>query len=164
MLTYLSISKPLARLTVSISSTTERDREMTVTVVFPLFLPKLAKAIEYTVTLLAERLSFFFPPDTPVYLKASMGDTFAAILPGFIQDIITVTRAKTAEIMNITGFAETMSSIPSSWPTIIGVSLPPISQPSMSPMGMPIRESSRACLLTILLSCLDVVPMVFSSP
>ena len=53
--TYLSISKPPAKFTVTVSSTTAKDRESTVTTVFPLLRPRLAQAIVKGLTFRAFR-------------------------------------------------------------------------------------------------------------
>ena len=63
--TYLSMSKPPAKVTVTVSSTTARDRESTVTTVLPRLRPRLAQAMEKRETpfgspLLALRLTL--PP------------------------------------------------------------------------------------------------------
>ena len=43
--TYLSMSKPLVKFTVTVSSTTARDREVIVTAVLPRLRPRLAQAM-----------------------------------------------------------------------------------------------------------------------
>ena len=63
--TYLSMSKPLVRFTVTVSSTTARDRERTVTTVLPRLRPRLAQAMERGLTLRALRplaRAFSLPP------------------------------------------------------------------------------------------------------
>ena len=44
--TYLSMSKPLVKFTVTVSSTTARDRDVTVTAVLPRLRPRLAQAMD----------------------------------------------------------------------------------------------------------------------
>ena len=53
--TYLSISKPPAKFTVTVSSTTASDSDSTVTTVFPLLRPRLAQAIVKGLTFRAFR-------------------------------------------------------------------------------------------------------------
>ena len=61
--TYLSISKPPAKFTVTVSSTTARDSESTVTAVLPLLRPRLAQAMVKGFTFLVFRpLARVFPP------------------------------------------------------------------------------------------------------
>ena len=61
---YLSMSKPLAKVTVMVSSTTAKHRESTVTTVLPRFRPRLAQAMENRETPLTFRfvLRLRFPP------------------------------------------------------------------------------------------------------
>ena len=58
---YLSMSKPLAKVTVMVSSTTARHRESTVTTVLPRFRPRLAQAMESRETP--------FPARFPAFLR-----------------------------------------------------------------------------------------------
>ena len=158
------ISKPFVKLTVIIRSTTDKESDMTVMAVFPLFLPKFAQAIENTDTLPFPLFVFLDGFVTSVNLNASMGDTLEAIRPGLWQDINTVIRANTAEIININGLIDTTFTIPSRLPIMTGVITLPTAHPSISPMGMPISESRNAWRTTILFICLGVVPMVLRRP
>ena len=60
--TYLSISKPPAKLTVTVSNTTARDNERMVTTVLPRLLPRLAQAMVNGVTFRPLARVFILPP------------------------------------------------------------------------------------------------------
>ena len=158
------MSKPLAKFTVTVSSTTAREREVTVTAVLLRLRPRLAQAMDSRDT--PPRpffvLRLMVPPS--VYRTASMGETLAAARPGFRQERSTVTRENSAAPMKITGLTEVTGTIPSSWDTMAGVIWPPMNQPAISPRGMPARDSVSACWRMIQPSCRGVVPMVFSRP
>ena len=162
--TYLSMSNPRATVTVKFSSTTARVRERTVTTVFPRLRPRLAQAMPAREKAFRGRRVFFRLPLPSVYRTASTGETLAAIRPGRAQERNTVSRANPAEPRKITGLTETTSDTPSSWATTAGVSRPPTSQPTASPMGMPTQLRRRACCRSMVLICRPVVPMVFSRP
>ena len=149
--TYLSMSKPLVKFTVTVSSTTARDREVIVTAVLPRLRPRLAQAMAGREDRPAPLWARRFPegrrdflPAPSVYRTASMGETLAATRPGRWQDRSTVNRANRAEPKKSAGLTDTTPDTPSRWEMITGVSCPPMSHPARSPRGMPRAERARA--------------------
>ena len=104
------------------SSTTDNAIEAIVTTVLLLLLPRFAAAIFNSEAPFFDFRTVLFTPLPSVYLIASIGDTFEAVLAGFMQEINTVTSEKTAAAAKITGLAETVFPTPFSCLSTIGVS------------------------------------------
>ncbi len=140
------------------------DMESTLISVLLLFLPRFAQAIFGINAPVLPFLSFLLLRTPSVYRSASIGDIFAAILRGFLQDKYTVIREKREAPTKIRGSMELTITIPSILTAVTRVITIPRKYPAAAPTGIPIAASTTACSRMIRLICRPVVPIVLSRP
>ena len=106
----------------------------------------------------------------PLYLRASVGDILLAILAGFLQLKLTVSKENKVAPINIIGLKDTSDGIAAVYTPLekllkaIGTIPNDTMAPSIKPIGIPIKDNLKACPFTIFFICLGDVPTVFISP